>query len=491
MSINAISMYKQLLRNDLFAFIYRSFDELNPQTRFLSNWHIDLLAAKLEEVRRGTCKRLIINVPPRHLKSHVASIAFPAWLLGHNPAIQIMCVSYAQDLSDKLARDSRILMTSPFYQALFNTRLSRDRDTVAEFETAEGGYRLSTSIGGVVTGRGADVIFIDDPLKADDALSELRRRAVNECYDNTIRSRLNSQHDGAIVIVMQRLHIDDLVAHVQKHEAWDVLSLSAVAEQDETYEIVTPYGRKQIHRKMGEALHPTHMSLATIETLRRAMTEYNFAAQFQQNPAPPSGLIVKREWLKFYTLSERPKKFDQILQSWDTANKDTELANYSCCTTWGVLDQHMYLLDVFRRKMDFPELKRAVIELAELHDADVVLIEDKASGTSLIQELRAENFSIAQEAPAIDGDKIMRLHSQTAKIAGGFVLFPNEAVWLDQYLLELASFPNSKNDDQVDSTVYALAWLTENASAYRPWDEKSLKGLEQFYNGLAFNRLFR
>src|ERR1035437_270110 len=263
-----------------------------------------------------------------------------------------------------------------------------------------------------------------DPLKADDALSESRRRSVNEWYDNTARSRLNSQEKGAIIIVMQRLHADDLIAHVQEHEPWDVLSFPAIAEQDETYDFLTPYGRKRIHRKIGEVLHPALVSLTTLETQRRAMTEYNFTAQYQQNPQPPSGIIVKREWLRFYGPNDKPEQFDQIVQAWDTANKDTELANFSVCTTWGLKDQHMFLLDVYRHKVEFPDLKRAVRELAALHSAYIVLVEDKASGSSLIQELRAEHFSLVQAAPAIEGDKVMRLRAQTAKIEGGFVLFP-------------------------------------------------------------------
>ena len=196
---------------------HRSFLELNPSEEFLPNWHIEVLAAKLEEVRRGRCKRLIVNLPPRHLKSLVISIAFPAWLLGHDPSKQILSVTYAQDFSDNLARKSRTLMTSPFYEGLFDTRLSKGREAVSDFETTHGGNRFSTSVGGVLTGRGGDIIIIDDPLKADDALSEPRRRSVNEWFDNTPRGRLNSQEKGAIIIVMQRLHADDLVAHVQQH----------------------------------------------------------------------------------------------------------------------------------------------------------------------------------------------------------------------------------------------------------------------------------
>ena len=218
MSPSPANMYANVLRHDLCAFIHRSFLELNAQTTFLSNWHIEVLAAKLEDVRLGRCKRLIINIPPRLLKSHTVSIAFVAWLLGHDPTKQILTVSYAQDLSDNFARKTRSLMTSPFYEALFNARLLKGREAVSDYETTAGGYRFSTSVGGVLTGRGADIVVIDDPLKADDALSEIRRRSVHEWYDNTLRSRLNNQETGAIIIVMQRLHADDLVAHVQQHE---------------------------------------------------------------------------------------------------------------------------------------------------------------------------------------------------------------------------------------------------------------------------------
>ena len=489
MATSPANMYAHVLRRDLCAFIHRSFLELNARAQFFPNWHIEVLAAKLEELRQGRCRRLIVLVPPRHLKSHAISISFPAWLLGHDPTKQILSVTYAQDLSDNFARKSRQLMTSPLYEGLFGTRLFKGREAVSDYETTDGGYRLSTSVG-VLTGRGADIIIIDDPLKADDALSEIRRRSVNEWYDNTLRSRLNSQETGAIIIVMQRLHADDLVAHVQQHETWDVLSFPAIAERDETYDLLTPYGCKQIRRRCGEILHPALLSSSRLEFHRRGMTEYNFTAQYQQNPQPPSGIIVKREWIKFYEPHEKPGKFEQILQSWDTANKDSDLANYSVCTTWGLKEHRIYLLDVFRHRLDFPALKRSVRELAALHEANVVLVEDKASGTSLIQEMQAEHFSLIQAAPVVDGDKIMRLHAQTAKIAGGFVLFPKEAHWLDSYLLELITFPNSKYDDQVDLTVYALAWMTLNQPTYI-WDKKSLAGLERFASGLAFNLRFR
>lgn len=233
MTRSAGHMVAEILRKDFNAFIHRSFLELYPQAEFHHNWHHDFVADALLDVYRGQCPRLILNLPPRHLKSFAASVAFPAWVLGHRPWAQLLSVSYGQELSDALARLSRRLMTSPFYEALFETRLARGREAVSDFETTEGGFRLSTSVGGTLTGRGADIIIIDDPLKADEALSEARRTAVNTWYDNTLRSRLNNQETGSIIIVMQRLHANDLVAHVQEREdGWRVLKFPAIAMED-------------------------------------------------------------------------------------------------------------------------------------------------------------------------------------------------------------------------------------------------------------------
>jgi hypothetical protein len=214
MMINS-DQYASILRNDFLSFMEKSFHDLNPETTYLHNWHIDIIAAALEECRLGKLTRLIINVPPRSLKSHMASISFPAWVLAQNPAAQIICASYAQDLADKLAGDCRSLMMSQWYQELFPaTRLATRRPAVHDFMTTEKGTRLATSVGGVLTGRGADFIIIDDPLKPDEALSEVQRRNVNDWYDHTLISRLNDKRTGCIILIMQRLHEDDLVGHV-------------------------------------------------------------------------------------------------------------------------------------------------------------------------------------------------------------------------------------------------------------------------------------
>src|SRR5262252_8386889 len=222
------------LRLDFAAFAQRCFREINPLTALAMNWHVEVIAAKLAAVFEGRIRRLIINVPPLYLKSLLASVAFPAWCLGRQPGTQILCVSYAQDLADKLARDCRRILMSGWYQRAFPTRLSAQRQAVPEFETTQQGCRLATSVGGVLTGRGADLIIIDDPLKPEEALSQAQRQAANDWFDHTLYSRLNDKKNGAIVVIMHRLHEDDLVGHVLAQEDWEVVSFPAIAEDDET-----------------------------------------------------------------------------------------------------------------------------------------------------------------------------------------------------------------------------------------------------------------
>jgi hypothetical protein len=215
--------YQAVLRNDFASFIERSFCELNPQASFVPGQYIELLAATLEKCRTGQSKRQIINLPPRTLKSHAATVAFSAWLLGHEPTSQIICASYGQDLADKHARDCRTLMSSAFYLGLFpRTVLSPEKLSVNDFMTTAQGFRMATSVGGVLTGRGADIIILDDPMKPEDALSETRRRASNDWYFNTLLSRLNSKENGVIIIVMQRLHEEDLVGEVMERTGFEL-----------------------------------------------------------------------------------------------------------------------------------------------------------------------------------------------------------------------------------------------------------------------------
>ncbi len=322
-----------------------------------------------------------------------------------------------------MSRDCRQIVASDWYRSLFPTRLSPQRAAMPEFDTTAQGCRLATSVGGVLTGRGADLIVIDDPLKPEEALSQTQRQAANDWFDHTLYSRLNDKLNGAIVLIMHRLHEDDLTGHVLAQEAWETVRFPAIAEEDEALLVDTVLGPQHFARRRGEALHPEREPMAVLAHIRRTIGEYNFAGQYQQTPAPLGGGLVKAAWFRRYGPDELPPRFERIVQSWDTANKATELSDFSVCTSWGVAGKNLYLIDVLRRRMEYPELKRAVREQYERFEPSVVLIEDKASGTQLIQELIAEGLhAVTRYRP--QSDKVMRLHAQTAMIENGFVHLP-------------------------------------------------------------------
>jgi predicted phage terminase large subunit-like protein len=447
------------------AFTEYTFRELCPQTHFSDSPHLAIVAAKLEACARGKCKRLIICLPPRSLKSMMVSVAFPAWLLGHDPHKQIICASYGQGLSDKHARDTRNTMASAGYKRAFPTRLSRQKSSVDDFMTTEGGSRLATSVGGILTGRGGEVIIIDDPMKPEDAFSETSRKAVNDWYDGTVLSRLNNKQDGVIIVVMQRLHQNDLVGHLLELDDWEFVRFPAIAEEDEAHIAQTEFGLIQFERKAGEVLDAERETLGTLRQLEVQMGVYAFQSQYQQNPTPVGGAIIKTGWLQFFTPSTRPDRFTSTIQSWDTAIKSGEFHDYSVCTTWGVLNGQYYLLDVFRRRLEYPDLRRAVKDLYRKFSPNLVLIEDKGSGSQLIQDLRVDRvFSVKAYCPPPGNDKQMRLFAQSSMFENGLVFLPEKAPWLNDYVLELTTFPGTKFDDQVDSTTQALNHLRRNNS---------------------------
>ncbi|MBN9546989.1 MAG: phage terminase large subunit [Alphaproteobacteria bacterium] len=451
----SIPEYKTILRHDLASFIEAGFRELNPHVPYFHGRHIEVMASHLEACMRGEIRRLIINLPPRSLKSHCVSVAFPAYLLGHMPGKRIICVSYAQDLSEKLGRETRKLMTSPLYRALFRTRLG-GKQAASEFETTAGGSRLSTSLGGVITGLGGEFLILDDPQKPDEILSEGQRKKDIEWFRNTLLSRQNDKATACIIIVMQRLHEDDLCGQLIADGGWKVLSFPAIAEEDRSLDINNVLGRRTVTWKEGEALHPEREPLEVLAEIRRGMQEANFSSQYQQRPMPLEGNILKKSWLHYYEPGSQPARFDMIVQSWDTANKTGEMNDFSVCTTWGIHRHKFYLLHVFRARLDFPNLQRKACMLAKEWRAHKVLIEDKASGTQLIQDLKERGVRAIPYKPAPGYDKEMRLHAQTAAFESGQVFLPSAAPWLADYVAELTGFPGAKFDDQVDSTTQFL-----------------------------------
>jgi predicted phage terminase large subunit-like protein len=448
-------------RLDFWVFVQRVLAELNGNS-FSDNFHIQRLCAEVDRIRTGSNVRLAVALPPRSLKSIIVSVALPAWLLGHDPGQEIVCVSYGQELADKLSSDCRRIMLSPWYRRLFPATVL-ERHAMGHLATTAGGKRYATSVGGTLTGMGADVIIVDDPMKPEEALSDAERTRANEWAKHTLFTRINNKKDDRIIIVMQRLHEDDMIGHVMEFADFELLSFPAIAEEDEVHMIRTPFGTLRHHRKAGEALHPDREPLAVLEKQRRLLGSAFFAAQYQQSPTPPGGGLVKTAWFQRYDLSH-PPRFNRVVQSWDCASKSSELADYSVCTTWGVTGRgEIYLLHVLRARLEYPELKRRVRFMAKEHRAGFVVIEDAAAGTQLIQELRSEGFARIEPIKPLK-DKQMRMRAQTAKIEAGKVFLPKEAPWLADYLHELAMFPKGRHDDQVDATAQALLYIGQPTS---------------------------
>jgi len=443
------------LRQNLLAFADKAFATLTSGGLFLPNWHLDLICDHLERVRRGEIRRLIINMPPRSLKSHLVSVAFPAFLLGHDPRAHIIVASYGADLATKLGADTRTLMQSTWYQHLFpGTRLAAKIPSADDFATTARGGRLAVSAGGPITGRGAGLIIIDDPLKATAGQSDIERDHVNDWFDQNALQRLDDKVTGAIILVAQRLHDADLTGYLLEKGGWEHLRLPAIAEDDERFRLSDG---NIVGRDVGEALHPAREPLETLEALKHSIGAYDFAGQYQQDPAPREGGLVCAE--HFPRQSSENVRFDMVVQSWDTAHKTGEHNDYSVCTTWGRTPERRYhLLDVFRAKLTFPQLVARVQSLHDHYRAHTILVEDSASGTSLIQSLRQDSV-LPIKAIRPEGDKITRLNLLTGLIESGHVILPPEAPWLDDFLLEITRFPRAKHDDQVDSFTQALAWM--------------------------------
>jgi predicted phage terminase large subunit-like protein len=319
---------------------------------------------------------------------------------------------------------------------------------------------MAVSTGGGITGRGGDILIIDDPLKPDEALSDVIRKNVNEWFDGTAYTRLDSKRHGAIVILLQRLHLEDLVGYVQEKGGWEIINLPAIAEEDTEIEFKTIFGPQKIIRSAGTALHSEREPLETLASIRANMGEFRFSGQYQQSPVPIGGGIIKTDWIKTYELAELPPLFEMIVQSWDTASKDHQFANFSVCVTLGLKNKMIYVLDVRRSRMDYPTLKRTTLELARQYKPHAILVEDASSGIQLAQDLKEQNiYSVKPIKP--QGDKQTRLFAQSGLFESGVVRVPKEARWVTDFVHEITSFPVYKFDDQVDAISQGLAYLRE------------------------------
>ncbi len=443
MSISStpLDVLRALLRQDFPSFIQKCVSTVDPGCRYIHNWHVDAIAYQLERIERGEISRLIITMPPRSLKSIAASVAFPAWLLGRDPSLKIVAASYAEGLSDKLAMDCLKVIEARWYQDAFPmTRIARGKSARSDFETTRGGGRFSTSVGGTLTGRGGDIIILDDPHKPEDAASEKKRNSVLDWFKSTLLSRLNDPGAGPIILIQQRVHEGDLAGYLLEQGGWEHLDLPSIAEEPNTIELGK---RGVIKRDVGHLLHPERLPLKLLDQRRSELGSYVFAAQYQQRPAPLGGGIVKWDWFHTYDVAPAQVAGDRIIQSWDTASKADETNDYSVCTTWLVRGETAWLLDVNRAKLEFPDLRKKIVALAKQRGATLVLIEEAGSGIQLLQDLRT-GYSINVKGIVPKDDKGTRLLSVSPMIEGGSISVPSDAPWLAAFQREITLFPNAK-----------------------------------------------
>jgi predicted phage terminase large subunit-like protein len=472
-------------RSDFVSFFRKCFHTLMPHAVLLMTWHIYAMAFKFEQVRFGKIKRLIINVPPRSLKSTMM-IAFIAFLLGHDPTLRIMLVTYGSDLSIKFTNDLRAILNSSWYQQLFpKTRISDIKNTEVEFVTSRNGFFLASSVEGALTGRGADFIFVDDPIKPMDALSETKRERVNTWFNSTLLSRLDDKQRGCIVLLMQRLHADDLAGRLQRTSTeWITLALAAVCEREERIRVSE---NEDYLRHASEALHPERESLDVLEQIRSQIGAELFAAQFQQAPMPAQGAVINREWIQRYDQLPARTSNSKIIQSWDTASKEGELNDYSACVTLLYHAGKYYLVDVLRFRFDYPTLRARAIAHARSYRANIILVEDTGIGTALIAELKAQQLPAIGVQPQIN--KKMRMAIQSEKFKDGTIRLPQQAPWLRDFEDELCAFPHSRHDDQIDALSQALAHPMPQGHVM--WSDEHTKNFNEVLATIAFHNWIR
>ncbi|MBO9400931.1 DUF5681 domain-containing protein [Shimia sp. R9_3] len=409
---------REIARTNFFTFVWKTFNTLHhgPDAGFEPTWHVEAMCHELDLVRLGDSKRLVINIPPRCLKSVTVAVAYNAYLLGHDPSAKIIVASYGLDLARKHSEDCRKVMETAWYKEMFpDTRLARKGNTVEEIRTTKGGSRKAVSIGSAVTGHGADYIIIDDLLKAGDASSEAELVKAQDFIEGTLLSRLDNPAEGRVVMVAQRLHEMDPPGYLLDKGTYRHLNLPAIAEDHEDVAI----GHGRVHcRRPGDLLFPARLCRETLDRIRREMGAATFNCQYQQNPIAPEGSPLRWEWFITYDRMQDRNWYQLVVQSWDTAMSADPRADFSACTTWGFRNQTWHLLDVWRGQVDYPDLKAKALRLADDWEADKVLIEDAATGRPLLDELFEQDRRRYRRIRP-ERDKEVRFQSACAPVEEG------------------------------------------------------------------------
>lgn len=446
-------------------FIRQAWHVVEPATPYSHNWHIDAICEHLQAVTRGDIRRLVINMPPRHMKSLAAAVFWPCWAWTTRPETRWLFASYAQSLSVRDSLKCRRLIRSDWYQRNWGRvfELVSDQNAKVRFENDRTGYRLATSVDGTATGEGGSVVVVDDPHSVREADSDAVREATLEWWDQVMSTRLNDPKRGALVVIMQRVHERDLSGHVLEQGGYIHLKLPAEWEGETHYSTASPTPHLSVRDprdSYGDLLWPERVGREELDELKTRLGTYGTAGQLQQRPAPEEGGIFNKNWWQRYDAP--PLRFDRIVSSWDTAVAVGQENAFTVGQVWGETINGIYLLDQYRARVEFPDLLAAIKAQHLQWHAHAVLVEDKSSGASAVQSLRRETLLPILPVKTGMRDKVVRARAVSPLVESGKVYVPNKARWLDEWWTEVHNFPNSAFADQVDAMTQALEYLTQS-----------------------------
>lgn len=445
-------------RTSLYHFVRRAFVELYGEGRYVDNWAVRAMCVGVQKASLGEGERLLVTVPPRHLKSFIVSICLPAWLLGRDPRLQIIVASYASLLGEEHSRDFRRLIESQWYRSLFpHLRVASGGNRASQTVTTRGGGRLAVGRGGSVTGFGCDVLIVDDLLKADEARSPSERENAIEFYTGSLLSRFNDPQRGSVIIIQQRLHEDDLAGHVLSRGGFDHMNLPSISVEAGAFDL--GFGRTH-RREVGDLLDAARFPQEALDQKRREMGSFLFSAQYQQNPTPPGGGRNRWEWFETYEGPIELEQYERVYQSWDTAWEAGPSNDYSVCLTFGYRAGKWDLMHVLRQRLEYTDLLNAIEAQQELYGADTVIIERSNGITGMVEQLkqRSGRSHIWRTIRPV-GNKEFRMISQTGWLEDGMIRMPSEAPWLADFRHEYLGFPNTKYDDQVDALSQFIKYV--------------------------------
>jgi predicted phage terminase large subunit-like protein len=455
------------IHNDFMSFVKHVWPD------FIEGSHHKIIADKFNQIAEGKLKRLIINMPPRHTKSEFASYLLPAWMVGKNPKLKIIQSTNTTELSIRFGRKAKGLIDSPEYQQVFQTRLKEDSQAAGKWETSEGGEYYAAGVGSAITGRGADLLIIDDPHSEQDAMNRDAMDRAYEWYTSGPRQRL--QPGGIIILVMTRWNVKDLTGRLlnaqreAKADQWDVIEFPAILPSD-------------------KPLWPEYWKKDELLAVKASVSLTKWNAQYMQNPTSEEGAIIKREWWNRWEENYIPA-LKHVIQSYDTAFSKKENADYSAITTWGVFylnddsPASLILLDAQKGRWDFPELKQMAYEQWKYWDPDTVIIESKASGQPLTDELRKMGIPVVNFTPSKGNDKHTRVNSVAPLFESGMIWAPMQE-FAEEVIEECAAFPYGDNDDLVDSTTQAIMRFRQGGFVLHPDDyieEPQIKTNKVYY----------